>query len=221
MLDTENEKTIYNWISQLRIQCEPSWKSSLFGSFYFLGVIFSSFILITTSKYGRRMNMIIGNWISLIAFSGLVFTTNLYLKYGFCLLLGLTYLRSIQSLLLATEFTLLNYKIYITTATMVIDGLVFPLNALYFKFLSKNWEYIFLGYYIIAFLGTILSHMIPESPNYLYEKHSYQESKQVLKRIAQWNNKEELSQGDWFFENEVHHVRDDETVLGNGVSGNV
>jgi hypothetical protein len=34
-LNFGNERTIYNWITQLGIECEPAWKTSLFGSLYF------------------------------------------------------------------------------------------------------------------------------------------------------------------------------------------
>ena len=57
ILDTSDSHTLYNWITDMDMQCYPAFRSSMFGSLFWIGVVISSGILAITAKYGRRWNL--------------------------------------------------------------------------------------------------------------------------------------------------------------------
>ena len=201
-LNLDNEKTIYNWITQLGIQCAPKYQTSLFGSLFWVGVLISSILLTFTSKYGRRINMLVGAWFTVVVFTTLVFVTNLYLKYIFIFLLGFVYLKNVQSFVLTTEIVQTKHRVYVTTATLALNAMIFPISAFYFRFISKEWLYLFIAFLIITFIIAVLSHFVPESPVFLAEKEKYEEAKEVIKRMARMNGKTELLSDNWILESE-------------------
>lgn len=143
-----------NWITDLDIQCEPKWKTSLVGSLFFTGVVFSSFILHFASRYGRRINVIAGAYVTLATWIGLLFVKNLYAKYFFVFMLGLSYSKNVQSYVLSSEIAPDAYKVYVTTATLCLNGVVLPLTAVYFKFINQEWSYVFYAYGLIILVMT-------------------------------------------------------------------
>ena len=69
----------------------------------------------------------------------------------------------------------------------VIDGGVVAILVMYFWFVSKDWEPWYLMCILIQ-IGIIVGLLwLPESPDFLYAKGRYDESKEVLMRIAKWN----------------------------------
>ena len=201
-LNLDNEKTIYNWITQLGIECAPKYQTSLFGSLFWIGALFSSILMTFTSRYGRRINMLIGTWLTVIVFTSMVFVTNLYIKYIFVFLHGFLYLKNVQSFVLTTELVYTKHRVYVTTALLALNAMIFPISAFYFRFISKEWLYLFIAFLIITFIIAILSHFVPESPVFLAEKEKYEEAKEVIKRMAKMNGKTELLSDNWILESE-------------------
>ena len=68
--------------------CSESFETSLFGSMFFAGVLVSMTVLAFSSKYGRRINLIISSIITCGAVYLLVFVNNVYARYFGMFVLG-------------------------------------------------------------------------------------------------------------------------------------
>jgi MFS family permease len=172
-----------NWITQMGLQCESAYKTSLLGSLFFVGVLLSSVILTLTSKYGRRINLIVGNIINCITELGLIFIPNLYVKYVLIVIFGMMYFKNIQAFVLATEYVQFKHKVYVSTAILAFNGITNPITGVYFKYISNDWHYIFYFYSALVVIITFLSLFVPESPRFLYEKEKFTEARFVINKM--------------------------------------
>lgn len=81
-----------------------------------------------------------------------------------------------------------------------MNGLVFPFSAVYFKFISKEWKYLFIYIFLpLTVIITLFSHFVPESPKFLYEKGRYSEAKAVIQKMGRMNKVEGMAEGKWEF----------------------
>mmetsp|Transcript_24374 Transcript_24374/g.21627 ORF Transcript_24374/g.21627 Transcript_24374/m.21627 type:complete len:125 (+) Transcript_24374:419-793(+) len=124
--------------------------------------------------------MVVVGWLSIIAFIGLIFISNLYLKYACIFIFGCLYLKNVQIFVLCTELVQEKYRVYVTTWMLAMNASWMPISAVYFRFISDNWQYLFISFLIINIVIAILSHLVPESPKFLYEKERYEEARQVI-----------------------------------------
>jgi len=186
----------------MNIECLPALYTSLFGSLAFTGLIFSSIILVLTSKYGRRINTVAGAWITVPLMAGIIFIPILYTRYVLTLVIGLTFFKSVQAYVLGTELIQSKHKVYFTTATLSSIALMIPLVALYFRFISNDWKYLFYGFLIVTFIIAVLSMLLPESPKFLHEKEKYEEARKVIIQMAKMNGAKDMAEGNWAFEGE-------------------
>ena len=163
-------------------------ETSLFGSLFFSGVLVGMIILAFTSKYGRRINLIVSSIITLIEIYLLIFINNLYSRYIGMFVLGWCLIRNIQSYIIATELSPNRIQIVVTTFVLGIDVLTLPAWSLFYKFISNDWKYI--TYFIIPMstLITIASLFVPESPLFLYEKGEYEKARKLIWNISKINN---------------------------------
>ena len=176
-------------------------ETSLFGSLFFSGVLVGMIILAFTSKYGRRINLIVSSIITLIAIYLLIFINNLYSRYIGMFVLGWWLIRNIQSYIIATELSPNRIQIVVTTFVLGIDVLTLPAWSLFYKFISNDWKYI--TYFIIPMstLITIASLFVPESPLFLYEKGEYEKARKLIWNISKINNSS-LQYEFWNFDKE-------------------
>ena len=204
-LNDESERTLYNWISDMNLEWAPGWKTSLFGSLFFTGVLLSSLILAFWSKYGRKINILVGSYITILWYIILVFVNNLYVRYIFYMILGLWFFKNIQSYILSSEYVSKNKIVYVTFITLCFWGFVLPITAFYYKFISKEWKYLYYCYFGISAITTILCHFLFESPRFLYEKERYIEARNIVDKMARINGSKELVSGKWIFDKENEH----------------
>ena len=69
----------------------------------------------------------------------------------------------------------------------IFDGAAVAIIVFYFYFITKYWEpwfFMCIGIQVWVFSGLI---WLPESPDFLYAKGRYDESKLVLMRMAKFN----------------------------------
>lgn len=90
-IDYTNNLSLRNWFQQYNLMCEPISKTSLIGSFFFVGTFTGSFILPPLADVkGRKPMFLIGLGLYIFNAFGFLFGTNLYLLYflmfmgGFC-----------------------------------------------------------------------------------------------------------------------------------------
>ena len=201
-LDYENERTIINLITELDLQCQPSWKTSLFGSFYLIGFIMSTIILMFSAKYGRKINIVIGAYLDIACHLVLIFIPNLYVKYVFFFLLGITLFKNTQAFILLTECVCSKHKMYVTSIVLSTNGIILIFTAVYFKFIDKDWKFLYYIFGAIAILAALATHLLPESPKFLHENNKYTQARQVINLMARINWSSTLTQNDWIFDKE-------------------
>lgn len=103
---------------------------------------------------------------------------------------------------MATEFVAFRHKVYVASAALCMNGLLMPITAFYFKFISQDWRWMFYFWTGITTIITLLAHLVPESPRYLYEKQKYAEAKYVVNRMVHLNSDPSLIPGSWIFDKE-------------------
>ena len=90
--DFTNELSLYNWIEKMDLYCAEKYKLSLFGIFFFSGVLIGMLIL-GNIKIGRRLVLIMTSWYTLFVLIFVMYTNQLYLKYIGMFLLGISIIR--------------------------------------------------------------------------------------------------------------------------------
>ena len=65
-----------------------------------------------------------------------------------------------------------------------IEALTLLVVGLYFLFITKDWRYWYLGVNVIQVFLIFGIIWLPESPDFLFAKGRFDESKEVLLRIA-------------------------------------
>jgi len=88
-LDYSNERTIRNWVVELNLYCKSGIYTSLFGALFFFGVLFSMLILAYTSKFGRKVNLNVTNFITLLDLIIIVFVQSSIVRYIGMFILGI------------------------------------------------------------------------------------------------------------------------------------
>ena len=101
-------------------------------------------------------------------------------------------------------------------ASMFISGcdiIVYIPSSIYFKYISKDWRYLFYIYFSLSVVFVSLSYFVPESPRFLYEvgnlNHSnckslrrpnryYIKARSILNTMSESNNSS-LHNSNWNF----------------------
>jgi hypothetical protein len=159
-------------------------------------------LLAFTSKYGRRINLIVSTWITVFTCILMVSFKNQYTRYAGMFILGLCFIRNVSSYILAMEISPFRLQMLVATLVLSTDVMTMPISSVYFKFISDDWRPI--GYFSIAFsfMNAIACLFMPESPGFLYEKGEFQKSKEIIYKIATRNNSD-LKNETWSFDVEV------------------
>lgn len=58
--DFSFDRSLRNWVTDMDMFCVEPIKTSLFGALFFAGVLVSMTILTFTSKFGRKINLVVG-----------------------------------------------------------------------------------------------------------------------------------------------------------------
>ena len=87
------------------------------------------------------------------------------------------------------EYTHGKWKNRLCLILLIADSTTVILSALYFKFISNQWLYFQLFGLLVNVLGLIGAFMLPESPEYLYSFYRFDECREVLEAVNQWNKK--------------------------------
>ena len=79
------------------------------------------------------------------------------------------------------------WKNHVCTILLVFDMLVTIMIGVYFHYISRYW----LWYCLIGLIFNVISlvgiYIIPESPEYLYCFYRFEDCKEILHHIADWN----------------------------------
>jgi len=210
--DFSNERSLHNWITDFDMFCLAPFRVSLFGALYFAGIILGMIILAFTSKYGRKINLIVSSWVTLAVVILIVAVSNLYTRYLGMFLLGVCMIQKITAYIVATEIAPFRNQIAVATAILAFDNITFPLSAIYFKFISDEW--IYMGYFAIVFslIMAIGSIFTPESPRFLVDNGEFDKAKKCFYTMSKMN-KSSLNSQSWKFKEQMNthkSFRDDD-----------
>ncbi|CAI2364061.1 unnamed protein product [Moneuplotes crassus] len=196
--DFNNEKSLKNWITELDLFCIAPFKVSLFGALYFAGLIVGMILLIYTSKFGRKINVVIFTWATVFVMTSIVFIPNLYVRYIGMFMLGICTIQKFCTYIICVEICPLKQQIVVATVILALDNIPLPLGSFYFRFISNDWRYFGYGSVIFTLILAVCSLFLPESPRFLVDKGEFEQAKIVVDRISRIN-KSGLYQKHWKF----------------------
>ena len=87
------------------------------------------------------------------------------------------------------EFLLEKHKSIVIAAVSTFEGLVLFFATLYFLYITKDWHYWYYGVTTLQLLVILGLFWLPESPDFLFAKGRFAESREVIMRIAEFNGK--------------------------------
>jgi len=170
-------------------------------------------ILPYTSRFGRKINLIVSSWAILGVIILIVMVSDLNTRYVGMFLLGVLFIQKIVAYILATEIAPFRHQIIVATALLSFDNITFPLSSIYFKFISNQWitiGYIAIGY---TFILAIASFFCPESPRFLVDNGNYKEARVVINKMSAMNNSG-LCERSWKFTDDEKLIKDSDKIEG-------
>ena len=148
--DWDSPLSLTNFIYELSIECEPTYKIKLLGCLYFVGVLISIILwTMCTDFFGRKKIILLGSIMQLSAYAGVIFYNHsLFLIYFYYLLLGsgsvITICTSYNYLV---EFTPRKHRIVVGTLYLSVQILPAMILPVYLSFISDDPRYyLFMGF---------------------------------------------------------------------------
>ena len=163
--------TLDNWILQLDLYCESSFIIGLFGSVFFIGMLFGSIFIKLSDKYGRKKILLIIAVINLICTALMIFIQHLETRIVLFFVIGTLAVRIPISYMLASEIFPDEQNSIVAALQMSIDmitGVLLP--SIYYWFVSDSWLYLFYFYLGMSLLSLVFILFLDESPKLLYEQ---------------------------------------------------
>lgn len=81
------------------------------------------------------------------------------------------------------------FRSIVLAATSTFEGLILFFATIYFLYLTKDWHYWYYGIIILQVVVIIGLFWLPESPDFLFAKGRFAESREVILQIADFNGK--------------------------------
>ena len=167
----------------------------IIGSAYFVGLLVSMLVLPRIADlYGRKTPIIICQFIQLPT-SCYLFVMSSWIELSICMaLFGFALGGSIiVCSIYMQEFLPKRYRSIVLGATATIEGLILLFATLYFLYISKNWRYWFYAVVVVQVFVLLGLLWLPESPDFLYAKGKFAESREVILRIAKFNGRDTVT----------------------------
>lgn len=142
-IDWDSHLSLENWLGKLDIYCESPYLIALMGSMYFVGAITSGlFVTRMADLHGRKWPTLISAIVSIPIHIGLMISTSLTLSIVLFFLFGMTRPGKMQvSFVYISELVPENKRRLVGSFILFFDGSSLILFALYFLYVSKNWEF--------------------------------------------------------------------------------
>ena len=113
-VDTSDKKLFHNWISDYSLYCEKEIKIGQLGSSFFLGMALNGYFLKQADKFERKNILILGSIAQAFVCCDLFFWDNLYAKYIFLFLGGLSHFKTIQVYIILVEMSPRKSQVYVS-----------------------------------------------------------------------------------------------------------
>ena len=163
----------------------------LIGSMYFAGFAISCLIVPPLSdKHGRKKPYVLSLTVQLLAYILIFFSKNIWITILGYLIVGLCAGgRVATGTAYENEYVPYKYQALVIGVIGVGDASTMLFQAIYYWFLP-NWLYLHIFGICASFVLILFILTIPESPKYLYANSRFNETRDVLKTIAKYNNAE-------------------------------
>ena len=143
-VDWTRQTSLHNWVEVFDLRCSTKWYVGLFASSFFLGQVFGTTCL---SHYGDSLGRL--HVLRKILLCSLVFqfimifiSKDLWLHYILIFCQGfISNVRGSLSYLYGQEIIHSRDSVLFGSLFNIVDALTMTLMTLYFKYISKNWEY--------------------------------------------------------------------------------
>jgi len=189
--DPNEDEVFDNWVEKFDLLCEPKMKVGLIGSMYFIGlIVFITFVPPIADRYGRKWVFIVTLIVSCIAQLGIMLTNDLYAAYFFEFLIGGTFAgRIVVGLSYILEYNLPKWHEKIIFGLLISEASSTIIMTIWYQFIDRGWFYLQLICLILAVLVTIFFWVVvPESPKWLYTWEHFQDSREVLEYVGNYNS---------------------------------
>eukprot|EP00347_Sterkiella_histriomuscorum_P021166 403334998 len=190
-----NQTSLINWVEPLGLRCAADWQVGFLGASYFIGNVVGSS---TLSKYGDTFGRIklirLGFTISIVLYAAMIYLMNYKLiVYLLLFLLGfLSCIRLNFSFIYGSEIIKTTHATVICSFYNFFDGFTMVQASIYFKFISKDWFYLYWYFLSICMIGTLISFFMPESPRYLISIGDFKRARESFEFISKMNGKKPL-----------------------------
>lgn len=174
----------------LDLRCAPEWQIGFIGACYFIGnVLGNSSLSHMGDTYGRIRMLRVGFVLSCILYAMMIYSAHSK-PLVFLLLFLLGFLSPVRlnfSFIYGSEIIKTSHSTVICSFYNFFDGLTMIQASLYYKYISRDWFYLYWYFLSICIFGSVLSFMMPESPRYLICKGDFKRARQSFNFIA-WMN---------------------------------
>jgi putative MFS transporter len=136
---------LINWIDKFELQCAPKKQFGLFGSLFFAGLVLGSLILPRLSDiYGRRKIALIGNYMHMIPATIFLVSHNLKVSFLMIFIMGIAMGgRVFVGWVWMSENMRIKDASRATATMFTVDAMCIFVAAVYFYWISKDWEFLF------------------------------------------------------------------------------
>ncbi len=179
----------------LDLRCAAEWKIGFLGASYFIGnVLGAAFLSNLGDKYGRILMIRIGFIVSNALFAIMIyFPKNLVMMQFVLFLLGmLSCIRVNMSFIYGSEIIKNTHSTVIFSFYNTFDGWTMITASLYFKYISKDWMYLYSYFFSLCLVGMTISFFMPESPRYLICIGDFKRARDSFNFIARLNGRKPL-----------------------------
>ena len=162
------------------LRCAPDWQIGFLGASFFIGnVLGNSMVSHYGDVYGRIKMIRAGFVLSVFGYFVLIYSVHSKaLVYLVLLLQGLlSPIRLNFSFIYGSEVIMTTHATIICSFYNFFDGLTMLQAALYFKYISRDWFYLYWYFLIVGFAGMVMSFFLPESPRYLICKGEFKRAR--------------------------------------------
>ncbi|CDW88264.1 organic cation [Stylonychia lemnae] len=201
-INWDSQTSLHNWVEPLNLRCATQYQIGFFGSVFFMGLGIGTLTLAHLGdQYGRIRLLRIGLFLSLVAFGCIIFVqVSFYFTYVFLFFLGfLSPIRLNLSFIYGSEVFKEQHASIMGSLSLCMDSFTMIIASVYFKYISKDWSYLYYFFFSICCIPLIISYFMPESPRYLLQKRLFNDARASFNKIAQINRKQPLSTNDKFW----------------------
>ena len=182
--------SLHNWVEKLDLACQPTEHIGSIGSAYFIGCLVSVVVATRLADvYGRKRPMLLSQVLQTLPVLAFFIIDTYWQAAILFFIYGLGFGGTVAvGAIYVQEFMMKKHRALTIGMFGIFDGAAVAIIVFYFYFITKFWEpwyYMCLAIQVWVILGLL---WLPESPDFLYAKGRYDESKEVLLRMAKFNN---------------------------------